>query len=448
MKTPQTKHLLAVALAAALSTGLVPANAQNYFSPGSFWNTSVRKETLSTDQSDVARLVSQVNLYGSWMNTTQYSTPVYVVPANQPTITITDINGYNDTNYWGPVPWPSNASPAAGSDKHIVIWQPTTNKMWEFWVAGGIFPNITAYHGGKMTNTSFNSGIFPSPNGATATGLPLLGGLITLAEADQIAANPNYVIPHAIALSVVQTKNFHVAPATRHDTYDTGENLAIPEGRRFRLPASFNVNTQMASAKPVTRAIARAVQEYGMVIRDRSGAVTLYGEDPKTRSVSPWTSTIFTSYLTGFPWSSLEQLDAPGTGVVTRVETYDPPTGSSGEPHTLAGSLTQFDANSAGDNVIYQITAVSPATYKIFVGVKTGPLRGNFQTAVALSGSGIWTNVGGSMSQYQEVYEYKELLIGNYIVSSTGTYKFRFTATASNGGSYRLMFDYIKIVKQ
>jgi hypothetical protein len=31
------------------------------------------------------------------------------------------------------LPLPPNAVPAPGSDQHLVVWQPSTDSMWEFW---------------------------------------------------------------------------------------------------------------------------------------------------------------------------------------------------------------------------------------------------------------------------------------------------------------------------
>ena len=61
---------------------------------------------------------------------------------------------------------------------------------------------------------------------------------------------------------------------------------AIPEGTRFRLDPSLDLNTiQMA---PVVRMIAEAAQDYGIVLRDGAGSVTFYGEDPTPTGTNPY----------------------------------------------------------------------------------------------------------------------------------------------------------------
>ena len=49
------------------------------------------------------------------------------------------------------VPIPPGAKAAAGQDQHMVVWQPSTNTMWEFWHAQHVNGAWHARWGGKMT---------------------------------------------------------------------------------------------------------------------------------------------------------------------------------------------------------------------------------------------------------------------------------------------------------
>ena len=122
------------------------------------------------------------------MNTTSYSVPVYVVPDSEPVQHVT-------LDTWGPdlqqafdaVPIPAGAKAAAGSDEHMVVWQPSTNTMWEFWQMHQESDGWHAEWGGEMDDVSTDPGYFTHTGqttnwGATATGLPLLGGLVTEAD--------------------------------------------------------------------------------------------------------------------------------------------------------------------------------------------------------------------------------------------------------------------------
>jgi hypothetical protein len=219
---------------------------------------------------------------------------------------------------WQTVPIPSNAQAALGSDEHMVIWQPSTDTMWEFWnmtkQAGGWHANW----GGTMHNVSTNPGYFINSTpanatefsqwGATATSLPLLGGLIRPSE----LADGH--IDHALAIAIPAAQAQYFAwPAQRTDGY-VYRSTAIPEGQRFRLDPTLNLNTIPMS--PLLRMIAVAAQKYGVIVRDQAGAVTFYGEDTAAEGLpDPWYGAngwfegqYVNNLLKAFPWSHLQAL--------------------------------------------------------------------------------------------------------------------------------------------
>ena len=284
------------------------------FSATSFWNTplAVNATLDSNSHAYVNELLRQVNAYGPWLNTTSYSVPVYVVAANQGAQRVT-------LDTWGPdlqaafdsVPIPANSQAASGTDEHMVIWQPSTDKMWEFWQMHLVADGWHAQWGGEMDNVSTNPGYFTHSGqtnnwGATATGLPLLGGLITEADLQQHAIN------HALAISLVETAPAVWSwPAERTDGgYFTSGITPIPEGTRFRLDP--NLNIASLHLPTLDREIAQAAQTYGIVVRDKAGAVSFYGQDPKSIGTNPWPQALDNdypnTYLSWFPWSHLEAL--------------------------------------------------------------------------------------------------------------------------------------------
>jgi hypothetical protein len=301
----------AVALTAAQAS-TVPFNA---FSPTSFWNTPLASNAAldPNSQGYVSDLVSQVNSYGVWMNTTSYSIPAYVVPATQPTVTV-------HLSTWGPdlqqqfnaVPIPPGAKAAAGTDGSLTVWQPATDKMWDFWqLSQSSTGTWTARWGGEMDHVSTSPGYFThsgqtSSWGATASGLPLLGGLITIADLKRGYIN------HALAMAVPQASQGVFAwPAQRTDGRYTG-GVAIPEGMRFRLDPSINVAA--LNLPYFEKMLAQAAQTYGIVVRDQSGCVSLYAQDPTTTGSNPWTAPFDGwsegTYLSWFPWSHLQAIKA------------------------------------------------------------------------------------------------------------------------------------------
>jgi len=302
------------ALATSFAALLVAATTGEAatFATGSAWDAPVDVNTALAPNSSnlVAELGRQVAAAGTYVNTTSYSTPVYTVGAMQPTVKVTLDTSYSPLQQdLLQVPIPTGAAPAMGADAHMVVRQPATGTTWEFWHASLRGDGWHARWGGKMTNMSANAGYFTAPFGATATGLPLLGGLMTR---DELQAGR---IDHALALAIPTAKaGSFVWPAQRSDGVATGDS-AIPEGTRFRVDPSFDVD-KMAAGNAV-KAMVRAAQRYGMIVRDQSGCVTFYAEDPTPWGTNPYATLFGTRWLDGshalkaFPWSRV-QVVAPG----------------------------------------------------------------------------------------------------------------------------------------
>jgi hypothetical protein len=146
--------------------------------------------------------------------------------------------------------------------------------------------------------------------GATGTSIPVAAGLI---RASEIAAG---YIPHAIAASVPDAcASWFVSPAQRSDGNDANFNNCVPEGARLRLDPSLNVDALPLS--PIARVIARAAQQYGIIVRDVTHSTfTFYGEDPKSAGTlvygagGPLGDVGHYSMFSGFPWRSLQVIAA------------------------------------------------------------------------------------------------------------------------------------------
>ena len=282
------------------------------FAPNSVWNLPLsRSVPLSAhSRSYVDEIVRQVNDYGPWLNTWSYTTPLYLVPAGEGTTRVTlDTWGPDLQSAWDTVPLPANAVPSAGSDEQLTVWQPSTNTLWEFWKLHRVHGAWHARWGGEMQDVSHNPGYFTHSAttndwGATATGLPLLGGLITTADLQR-----GY-IDHALAISLVETApRYYAWPAQRTDGYVFTPGVAqIPEGTRFRLDPRLNIAS--LHLPRLVRMIAEAAQRYGIIVRDKSGAVSFYGQDPVSGQPSLWGAAFQGQYpnnlLRSFPWNRLQ----------------------------------------------------------------------------------------------------------------------------------------------
>jgi hypothetical protein len=210
------------------------------------------------------------------------------------------------------VPIPPGAKPAAGTDEELTVWQPSTDKLWEFWkLAQSASGTWSARWGGEMDSVSTSPGYFTHRGlttnwGATATGLPLLGGLITFADIQRGYIN------HALALAIPHaTRGVFSWPAQRTDGAYT-DAVAIPEGTRFRLDPTVNIAS--LNLPSFDRMLAQAAQTYGVVVRDQAGAVTFVAQDPMTTGTNPYPAAVGGStaaIIAKFPWAHLQVLQAP-----------------------------------------------------------------------------------------------------------------------------------------
>jgi hypothetical protein len=248
---------------------------------------------------------------------TNSGVPVYTVPREQPMVSVTldswDYGTPLAETFAAGVPIPADAAPANNTDQSLVVWQPSTDRMWEFFMLRRDAEGWHARWGGAMNGVSSNSGYFDADAfvgassrwGATATSLPLAGGLMLRDEVRR------FRIDHALALSVGSAKRGVWSwPAQRSD----GENVqpdAIPEGARFRLDPKLDLSK--LDMPPMTRAMARAAQQYGIIVNNQTGqGLCFWAEDP-TRYGINYRTDLFdgmypTQYLRSFPWDHLQVL--------------------------------------------------------------------------------------------------------------------------------------------
>ncbi len=141
------------------------------------------------------------------------------------------------------VPIPPGARPAAGSDGHMTIWQPATDKLWEFWQARkDAQGNWHADFGGAIEHVSQSPGYYTRdswPGGGL-----LLGGDGEQPAGDRGNDPPRRAasghIDHALAMDIPMARaGVFSWPAQRTDGF--GGPDAIPEGARFRLDPNLDI---------------------------------------------------------------------------------------------------------------------------------------------------------------------------------------------------------------
>ena len=302
-----------------------PTEPLRLFSAASIFNEQLPASPplASNSAAVVSDFMQQVTKYQGHVviNTTEWSTPVYVVPAGAPAVAMigkSSICPRPEGVFAGfqaqieAVPLPANAVPAAGTDKEIVVWQPSTGHLWELWRVLAESGHWTACWGGEIANAATSDGIFPAPFGAGASGLSLLGGQIHLEDLERGSIN------HALEILMPDTAaGTFLAPANRTDGASNASD-AIPEGTRLRLSPTLNLSSLHLSAAGLE--IATAIQRYGIIVGDTAGSVALSAQDPtpliREGSANPYAKLLPNPYdtLDAIPWNKLEVVSSTYRG--------------------------------------------------------------------------------------------------------------------------------------
>jgi hypothetical protein len=196
-----------------------------------------------------------------------YGIPYKIVPRSQKKVPIR-FTAYGAESDKGPYPIPRGAPVEGGSDRHVVVLQRGTCKLYELYDAHRTARGWAAGSGARF---DLRTGRL-RPKGwtsADAAGLPIFPGL---ARADEVVGRG--VITHALRVTVPRTQKAYISPARHFASSDADPDLP-PMGLRLRLKASYDISRFHGQA----RVILTALRRYGMIVADNG---------------SPW-------YITGAP---------------------------------------------------------------------------------------------------------------------------------------------------
>ena len=203
----------------------------------------------------------------------------------------------------------------------MTIWQPSSDKLWEFFHMRLLSDGWHAAWGGAIRRVSrspgyYNAGAWPGAStswGATATSLPDAAGVITLAEIKE------GVINHALAVDLpYPCQAIYSWPAQRTDGTGTAANC-IPEGAHLRLDPSLNIPA--LHLPRLVRVMAKAAQKYGMIVRNQTHwDIGFWIESPPTTGTNPFYTNAAPSrtgpfhglwpdqLMSHFPWNAVQVL--------------------------------------------------------------------------------------------------------------------------------------------
>jgi hypothetical protein len=156
----------------------------------------------------------------------------------------------------GPYPIPARPKIEGGGDRHMLLVQRDTCRLYELFAAE---KHGSKWRAGSGAIFDLNSNKL-RPRGwtsADAAGLPILPGL---ARYDEVAKGE---IKHALRFTVERTRNAFIFPA-RHEASDLTDPNLPAMGQRFRLKAGVKIDDLPRQA----RIVATALKRYGMIVAD------------------------------------------------------------------------------------------------------------------------------------------------------------------------------------
>jgi hypothetical protein len=162
---------------------------------------------------------------------------------------------YVDESDPGPYPLDARTPIEGGSDRHAIMVERGTCRLYELFDArwNGGWPRAGS---GAIWDLDANRLRPDGWTSADAAGLPILPGLV---RRDEVKAGR---IGHAIRFTVACTDDSHIWPA-RHDA-GVNDPSCPPMGARFRLSSSFD----LSGFSPKARVILRGMKRYGMILAD------------------------------------------------------------------------------------------------------------------------------------------------------------------------------------
>jgi len=156
----------------------------------------------------------------------------------------------------GPYPIPGNVKIEAGSDRHALIVERDSCRLYELYALRKTSSGWSA-GSGAIWNLRSNKLRPAGWTSADAAGLPMLPGLVRY---DEVARGH---IDHALRFTVESTRRAYIYPA-RHFASDATDPNLPPMGLRVRLRVGFDISGYPRQV----RVILTALKRYGMIVAD------------------------------------------------------------------------------------------------------------------------------------------------------------------------------------
>jgi hypothetical protein len=270
----------------------VPGTSCSVFPANNVWNMDIRKLPVHPKSPTWKRAThaGSTRLHPDF-GPPSYGIPFDVVPSSHPKVAI-DFQ-YDDESDPGPYPFGGDVQIEGGSDRHAIMIDEGTCRLYELFAVRRNGGHPTA-GSGAIFDLGSNALRPAGWTSADAAGLPIYPGLVRYDE----VFGSNAGIHHALRFTVGCTRRSYVWPA-RHQA-GVADLSCPPMGARFRLRGGFDMSSYSARAQVVLRAMKR----YGLIVADNGSDWYVQGAvDPR------WTYS-FVDQLKRVPAGAFVAVDA------------------------------------------------------------------------------------------------------------------------------------------
>jgi hypothetical protein len=383
---------------------------QNLFPADYPWNQNISNAPAAANSAAIiSHIGSAIKIHPDWGNDSAangssplYGVPVNVVHGNSTAKVNVIIDNYPSESDIVPVPIPANAviegdyqngpnpngpgyGPNQRGDSHLIVWDEDNNVAYELYAAARPSDPVTLngvptggkWHAAQESVWNMNTDGFRSLGytSADAAGLSILAGLARPDEGLPTIQGGQGAITHALRFTLPSgdVNPQYIYPAS-HIVGGSAGATKLPFGARLRLMNTPAVNAAISTLGPEAQIIARAMQQYGLVLADIGSAMYVTGSSAAVDANNNINLTWNMSDVLGL--SALNAGDFEVVDLTPRVTGLSATSAAAGTTITVTGQ--NFSGAAGHLAVLFGNTPAASVTY-----VDDGHL-----TAVVPSGSG------------------------------------------------------------
>ena len=402
---------------------------QQIFPADNPWNQNISNAPLAANSATIiAHIGASVRLHPDWGadNATNGSSPLYGIPFNvvhgnstaKVNVVIDNYPGESDIV---PVPIPQNAvvegdyqngpNPNGGGysadqrgDSHLIVWDEDNNVAYELYGVTRpsdptLFPNTSGvelphtdgqWHAAQETFWNMNTDSFRTlgATSADAAGLSILAGLVRPDEGLLVSQGGQGAIDHALRMTLPagDVNPQYVYPASHMVSTSQGANN-LPLGSRLRLANTPAIDSLINTMPPESQIIARAMQQYGLILADIGSAMYVTGSSASVDANNNINLTWDMNDI--FASNGLETLTAGDFQVVTLAPIVTGLSPSSAAPGNVLTITGQNFSGAAGHLSVFfgttpatSVTVISDTQLSVVVPSGSGTVDVTVQSGV------------------------------------------------------------------